>query len=262
MNTTFHTLKIPQYPPYSQDHQDYPYYSNHYENEEYMMRPYEEENTEDMKNKILAMIEELEQEMTHIREGWKQEFRQRTSSLGKETQASIRTLEDQMAQVAKCGNEEEDTHDMTSENNCIIEDVDNEVNLFNPCVFNDRDSFDSSDDDDENCFDTCENNSFVSLDDNDGLESFTFDDNALSNENVDDLHDMLFDDMNVDASLAAMTLPPESKDTEDAINPQLAYHRNPPLNSAATLHCCCSKHAGRGSPPLMSAGGSSRGRER
>ncbi|XP_031120384.1 uncharacterized protein LOC116023520 [Ipomoea triloba] len=39
---------------------------------------------------------------------------------------------------------------MTSENNCIIEDVDNEVNSFNPCDFNDNDSFDSSDDDDEN----------------------------------------------------------------------------------------------------------------
>nr|GMC69059.1 hypothetical protein Iba_chr03aCG3120 [Ipomoea batatas] len=122
---------------------------------------------------------------------------------------------------------------MTSENNCIIEDVDNEVNFFNPYDFNDSDSFDSSDDD-ENCFDNCENNSFnstendaiqsceenfsnyydsnssnphvnnsfVSLDDNDGLESFTFDDNALSNENVDDLHGMFFyDDMNVDASL-------------------------------------------------------------
>nr|GLL21642.1 hypothetical protein Itr_chr03CG06060 [Ipomoea trifida] len=95
------------------------------------------------------------------------------------------------------------------------------------------DSFDSFDND-ENCFDNCENNSFnstendaiescednfsnsydsnssnphannsfVSLDDNDGLESFTFDDNALSNENVDDLHGMFFDDdMNVDASL-------------------------------------------------------------
>ncbi|MEQ5154392.1 hypothetical protein ABN254_21470, partial [Providencia rettgeri] len=67
---------------------------NHYENEEYMMQPYEEENTEDMKNKILARIEELKQEMANIREGWKQEFRQRTSSLGQETQASIRTLED------------------------------------------------------------------------------------------------------------------------------------------------------------------------
>nr|GMC69060.1 uncharacterized protein LOC109169483 [Ipomoea batatas] len=79
------------------DHQDYPYYSNHYENEEYMMQPYEEENTEDMKNKILARIEELKQEMANIREKLKQESRQRTSSLGQETQASIRTLEDQKA---------------------------------------------------------------------------------------------------------------------------------------------------------------------
>nr|GMC69062.1 hypothetical protein Iba_chr03aCG3150 [Ipomoea batatas] len=64
------------------------------------------------------------------------------------------------------------------------------------------DSFDSSDDD-ENCFDTCENNSFVSLNDNDGLESFTFGDSSLSNEHGDDLHEMLCgdDDMNVDATL-------------------------------------------------------------
>nr|GMC95861.1 hypothetical protein Iba_chr05cCG12650 [Ipomoea batatas] len=92
---------------------------------------------------------------------------------------------------------------MTSENNCIIEDVDNEVNFFNPCVFNDSDSFDSSNDDDENCFDICENNSFVSLDVNNDLESFAFGDSSLSNEHGDDLHEMLCgdDDMNIDASL-------------------------------------------------------------
>nr|GMC73456.1 U-box domain-containing protein 5 [Ipomoea batatas] len=92
---------------------------------------------------------------------------------------------------------------MPSENNCIIEDVDNEVNFLNPYDFNDSDSFDSSDDDDENCVDTCENNSFNS-NDNDGLESFTFDDNSLLNEHVGELHDMLCnvdDELNVDASL-------------------------------------------------------------
>nr|GMD14758.1 hypothetical protein Iba_chr07bCG9530 [Ipomoea batatas] len=65
------------------------------------------------------------------------------------------------------------------------------------------DSFDSSDDDDGNCFDTCENNSFNS-NDNDGLESFTFDDNSLIDEHVGELHDMLCnvdDELNVDASL-------------------------------------------------------------
>nr|GMD60574.1 hypothetical protein Iba_chr12aCG12530 [Ipomoea batatas] len=92
---------------------------------------------------------------------------------------------------------------MTSENNCIIEDVDNEINFLNPYDFNDSDSFDSSDDDDGNCVDTCENNSFNS-NDNDGLESFTFDDNSLLNEHVGELHDMLCDvddELNVDASL-------------------------------------------------------------
>nr|GMD88376.1 hypothetical protein Iba_chr14cCG6450 [Ipomoea batatas] len=92
---------------------------------------------------------------------------------------------------------------MPSENNCIIEDVDNEVNFLNPYDFNDSDSFDSSDDDDGNCVDTCENNSFNS-NDNDGLESFTFDDNSLINEHVGELHDMLCnvdDELNVDASL-------------------------------------------------------------
>jgi len=43
--------------------------------------------------------------------------------------------------------------------------VTNEVIFFNPCDFNDSDSFDSSDDD-ENCFDTCENNSFNSTENN------------------------------------------------------------------------------------------------
>nr|GLL21486.1 hypothetical protein Itr_chr03CG04050 [Ipomoea trifida] len=92
---------------------------------------------------------------------------------------------------------------MPSENNCIIEDVDNEVNFLNPYDFNDSDSFDSSDDDDGNCVDTCENNSFNSNDD-DGLESFTFDDKSLLNEHVGELHDMLRDvddELNVDASL-------------------------------------------------------------
>nr|GMC63169.1 hypothetical protein Iba_chr02cCG10770 [Ipomoea batatas] len=91
---------------------------------------------------------------------------------------------------------------MPSENNCIIEDVDNEVNFLNPYDFNDSDSFDSSDDDDENCVDTCENNSFVSLDDNDVLESFTFDDESLSNELTNDLHEICGDDdVNIEASL-------------------------------------------------------------
>nr|GMD06046.1 homeobox-leucine zipper protein HDG2 [Ipomoea batatas] len=77
---------------------------------------------------------------------------------------------------------------MPSENNCIIEDVDNEVNFLNPYDFNDSDSFDSSDDDDGNCVNPWENNSSVSLEDNDGLESFTFGDNALINKNDDKLH--------------------------------------------------------------------------
>nr|GLL33464.1 hypothetical protein Itr_chr08CG11780 [Ipomoea trifida] len=96
------------------------------------MQPYEEENMEYMKNKILARIEELKQEMANIREG---------------------------------------------------------------------DSFDSSDDD-ENCFDTCENNAFVSLNDNDGFESFTFGDESLSNELTNDLHEICGDDdANIGASL-------------------------------------------------------------
>nr|GLL20479.1 hypothetical protein Itr_chr02CG20440 [Ipomoea trifida]GLL20480.1 hypothetical protein Itr_chr02CG20450 [Ipomoea trifida]GLL49926.1 hypothetical protein Itr_chr15CG15770 [Ipomoea trifida]GLL49927.1 hypothetical protein Itr_chr15CG15780 [Ipomoea trifida] len=136
---------------------------------------------------------------------------------------------------------------MTSENHCIIEDVDNacvempsdEIGVKEHDNFCDEpydDSFDHNcgdayienvvgnvdcvvDDvhanplenvgdinakhDDENCFDTCENNSFNS-NDNDGLELFTFDDNSLINEHVGELHNMLCDDddeMNIDASL-------------------------------------------------------------
>nr|GMD51136.1 hypothetical protein Iba_chr11aCG19340 [Ipomoea batatas] len=145
-----------------------------------MMQPYEEEITEDMKNKILTMMEEFKQDMANMREEWRQERRQRTSSLGQETQASMRTLEDQMAQVAKCGNEEEDTHGNTFEHTrnatydlhdrafmCGNEFwVTNEVIFLTPCDFNDNDSFDFSDDDDENCVDTCENNSFNSMENN------------------------------------------------------------------------------------------------
>nr|GMC92323.1 uncharacterized protein LOC109169483 [Ipomoea batatas] len=100
------------------------------------MQPYEEENTEDMKNKILARIEELKQEMANIREKLKQESRQRTSSLGQETQASIRTLEDQMAQLAKGGNEEEDTHDRSEgvENENVKEEVEDKKKTRNESV--------------------------------------------------------------------------------------------------------------------------------
>nr|GMD39302.1 hypothetical protein Iba_chr09fCG12280 [Ipomoea batatas] len=182
------------------------------------MQPYEEENMEDMNNKILARIEELEQEMANIREGWKQEFRQRTSSLGQETQASIRTLEDQMAQVAKCGNEGvcQCPAYMTSENNCIIEDVDNAcVEMPSDEIgVKEHDNFcDEPYDDyfDHNCGDAYIENVVGNVDcvvDNvhpilwknvDGLESFTFGDESLSNEHVDDLHEMLCsdDEMNV-----------------------------------------------------------------
>nr|GLL16746.1 hypothetical protein Itr_chr01CG04790 [Ipomoea trifida] len=144
------------------------------------MQPYEEENTEDMKNKILARIEELKQEMANIREKLKQESRQRTSSLGQETQASIRTLEDQMAQVAKYGNEEEDTHGNTFEHTrgSEYENVEEKESVEGK-----------------------ENN------DNDGLESFTFGDSSLSNEHVDDLHEILCgdDDMNIEASLCDLS---------------------------------------------------------
>nr|GLL18984.1 hypothetical protein Itr_chr02CG04070 [Ipomoea trifida] len=168
-----------------------------------MMQPYEEEITEDTKNKILAIMEEFKQDMANMREEWRQEH-------------------------------------MTSENNCIIEDVDNacvempsdEIGVKEHDNFCDEpydDSFDhncgdayienvvdnvhanplenvgdiNAKHDDENCFDTCENNSFNS-NDNDGLELFTFDDNSLLNEHVGELHDMLCnvdDELNVDASL-------------------------------------------------------------
>nr|GMC93889.1 hypothetical protein Iba_chr05bCG6710 [Ipomoea batatas] len=115
---------------------------------------------------------------------------------------------------------------MPSENNCIIEDVDNEVNFLNPYDFNDSDSFDSSDDDDENCIDPCENNSFVSLNENDVLESFTFGDESLSNELANDLHEMLCgdDDMNIDASLY------------DIIDIELVNFHDNCLNDALYIH--------------------------
>nr|GMD68650.1 uncharacterized protein LOC109169483 [Ipomoea batatas] len=65
---TLHTLKKSQYPSYSQDHQDYLYYSDHYEGEEYIMQPYEEEINEDLRNEILEMLEEIKQDITHMRQ--------------------------------------------------------------------------------------------------------------------------------------------------------------------------------------------------
>nr|GMC73526.1 hypothetical protein Iba_chr03cCG1740 [Ipomoea batatas] len=115
---------------------------------------------------------------------------------------------------------------MPSENNCIIEDVDNEVNFLNPYDFNDSDSFDSSDDDDENCVDPCENKSFVSLNENDVLEYFTFGDESLSNELANDLHEMLCgdDEVNIEASLC------------DLIDIELVNFHDNCLNDALYIH--------------------------
>nr|GMD96361.1 hypothetical protein Iba_chr15bCG4030 [Ipomoea batatas] len=115
---------------------------------------------------------------------------------------------------------------MPSENNCIIEDVDIEVNFLNPYDFNDSDSFDSSDDDDENCVDPCENKSFVSLNENDVLESFTFGDESLSNELANDLHEMLCgdDEVNIEASLC------------DLIDIELVNFHDNCLNDALYIH--------------------------
>nr|GMD06067.1 uncharacterized protein LOC109169483 [Ipomoea batatas] len=84
---------------------------------EYMMQPYEEECKENMRNKILAMLEELKQDITHMRQECKQEImqefatqRQEISSLWQETQASIRNLEDQITQVVMWENEWENTY--------------------------------------------------------------------------------------------------------------------------------------------------------
>nr|GLL27495.1 uncharacterized protein LOC109169483 [Ipomoea trifida] len=81
-----------------------------------MMQPYEEKSKEDMRNKILAMLEELKQDITHMRQECKQEIkqefatqRQEISSLWQETQASIRNLEDQITQVVMWENEWENT---------------------------------------------------------------------------------------------------------------------------------------------------------
>nr|GMD44004.1 hypothetical protein Iba_chr10cCG10760 [Ipomoea batatas] len=94
---------------------------------------------------------------------------------------------------------------MTSEKNCIIEDVDNacvempsdEIGVKEHDNFCDEPYDDSFD---HNCGDAYIENV---VDDKDGLESFTFGDESLSNEHVDDLHEMLCgdDEMNVDARL-------------------------------------------------------------
>nr|GMC63143.1 hypothetical protein Iba_chr02cCG10530 [Ipomoea batatas] len=111
---------------------------------------------------------------------------------------------------------------MTSENNCIIEYVDNAcVEMPSDEIgVNEHDNFcDEPYDDffDHNCGDTyIENvvgnvdcvvdnvhaNPLENVDDNDVLESFTFDDESLSNELTNDLHEICGDDdVNIEASL-------------------------------------------------------------
>nr|GMD06384.1 uncharacterized protein LOC109169483 [Ipomoea batatas] len=158
------------------------------------MQSYEEESKEDMRNKILAMLEELKQDITHMRQECKQEImqefatqRQEISSLWQETQASIRNLEDQITQVVMWENEWENTCveernvgngvtleaqcevvDMTRDINCTIEDV--EDALVEPCSdeigvkkhydFCNDPSVDFRDDD---CRDACVENVIVDM---------------------------------------------------------------------------------------------------
>nr|GLL42296.1 hypothetical protein Itr_chr12CG19810 [Ipomoea trifida] len=228
-----------------------------------MMQPYEEEITEDTKNKILAIMEEFKQDMANMREEWRQEH------MTSENNCIIEDVDNACVEMPsdEIGVKEHDKfcdepYDDSFDHNCgdayienvggnvdcvvdnvhanLLENVGdinakcdddicdnssnacknatydlhdivlkyrndfgitNEVNCFNPDDFNDSDSFDS-DDDDKNCFDTCKNNSFVSLDDNDVLESFTFDDESMSNDLTNDLHEICGDDdVNIEASL-------------------------------------------------------------
>nr|GMC48870.1 hypothetical protein Iba_chr01bCG2500 [Ipomoea batatas] len=113
---------------------------------------------------------------------------------------------------------------MPSENNCIMEDVDNEVNILNPYDFNDSDSFDSSSDD-ENCFDTCENNAFVSLNDNDGfdlndlndIEFVNFHNNCLDDAIY--IHDLLGEEKEeTDGDLRDLLLSSEKEEEKESVN--------------------------------------------
>nr|GMC80318.1 hypothetical protein Iba_chr04aCG19170 [Ipomoea batatas] len=160
-----------------------------------MMQPYEEEITEDTKNKILSIMEEFKQDMANMREEWRQERRQRTSSLENEegdTHGNIWDLS------AKC---DDDLH-ANSSNNCESDSFEtHDVNPSNSCQNVSCGIHD-------NAFEngSCDVNSVNSFNsnDNDGLELFTFDDNSLINEHVGELHDMLCnvdDELNVDASL-------------------------------------------------------------
>nr|GMC60495.1 hypothetical protein Iba_chr02bCG11310 [Ipomoea batatas] len=197
---------------------------------------------------------------------------------------------------------------MTSENNCIIEDVDNacvempsdEIGVKEHDNFCDEpydDSFDhncgdayienvvgnvdcvvdnvhanplenvgdiNAKHDDENCFDTCENNSFNS-NDNDGLELFTFDDNSLLNEHVGELHDML---CNVDDEL--------NRTGEELVSiPAAAASRSPEcVTATVVVHgcylvlagwdraegCCCPRRSSLAAAALLTATDEGEGR--
>nr|GMD45770.1 hypothetical protein Iba_chr10dCG13260 [Ipomoea batatas] len=153
-----------------------------------MLQPYEEENTEDMKNKILARIEELKQEMANIREG--EEIINvdvNTQSLGNIWDLSAKCDDDLHANSSNnCESDSFETHDVNPSNSCENVSCGIHDNAFEngSCDVNDVNSFNSND--------------------NDGLELFTFDDNSLLNEHDGELHYMLCDDddeLNVNACL-------------------------------------------------------------
>ncbi|XP_031106325.1 receptor-like protein 13 [Ipomoea triloba] len=132
--------------------------------------------------------------MANIRKGWKQEYE------NVEEKESDGDEEIVWEEEKPCG----DTIELAYES----------------CVDNFSNSYDS------NSSNPCENNSSVSLKDNDDLESFTFDDNALINENDDKLHEMVCgdDDVHDDANVCELNDVEFLKFFDDCIDDAMYVH--------------------------------------
>ncbi|XP_031116793.1 uncharacterized protein LOC116020459 [Ipomoea triloba] len=200
----------------------------------------DEAPTESFEDKMVRMFGELRQEMANISQEWKQDFRQEFSTIRKdvsnfrqESHASIRNLETQVAQNSKAL-AERSQGDVIEEEEPKEDVKDKEENIelaygktLDPIsvstTLGDKISKSWAD---INSSNPCENNSSVSLKDNDDLESFTFDDNALINENDDKLHEMVCgdDDVHDDANVCELNDVEFLKFFDDCIDDAMYVH--------------------------------------
>nr|GMD79004.1 hypothetical protein Iba_chr13cCG18440 [Ipomoea batatas] len=207
-----------------------------------MMQPYEEEITEDTKNKILAIMEEFKQDMANMREEWRQERRQRTSSLENEegdthgntfehTYGSEYENVEENGSVegkenrniwdlsAKC---DDDLH-ANSSNNCESDSFEtHDVNPSNSCenvycgIHDNAFENDSCDVNGVNSFNSNDNDGLEFLLDLNDVEFDTFHDNCLDDAIY--IHDLLGEEKEeTDGDLRDVLLSNEKEEEKESV---------------------------------------------